>query len=707
MVASGQTGGVVYTMSLESWLANIFRLKRAISTEMGLVFTGSQPQYIPTYYTDIASGGFGKNEIVYACITAIVSSFAEAPLRVYRDKDWSVLPLHPLRKLIQNPNPFLSEYGLWEMSLIYLLLSGNLFIEKVRSASNKVVQLYPMRPDRVHIVPSREEFIAGYLYEINGQKYPIRREDVIHIKFGHPLNDYYGQSPVQANLRQIATDNEATDFTKVTLENRGIAPGLIIKTQEKLDEARLERLRSQLNTRFSGENRGKAMFLQKDMDVQSVSLNMHELAFPDMRDVSESRICSAFRVPPIVIGLNVGLKRATFANYEEARKAFFQDTIQPLQNRVDDDINHGLVADFGGGVTCRFDISEVTALAGIRQQKWDNVKQGVVGGWLTVNEARIEVGYPPVKGGDEFLRGLAITSTEAVPVITSTKAVPIAAARAPGVSLTKATPGSSGVGLLRSAIGRRARAEAFLNKIKDWAIKEFRQEGKDVMKLVRQYAPKGFTEAETKDPLQQELFDLQELWTKRIGEDGSEILMLILIDAGLAAAADVGVTFELGNEAVQAFIKNYAYKFAEGISDTSVESVRAIILRAQTEGLSYAEMVDELTSTFKGWTESRAMMVARTETIRAGNRAAEEIWRLAGFKRKQWLTAGDPCDYCLAMQGKTADIGANFYEQGDSLTPLPKDPEDPPIKPMVFNYEAIQAPPLHPNCRCCLVVADE
>jgi len=677
-------------MSIKSWFADIFTPKALGTSQVGIVGTGSlYPQYPPSDYTDMAAGGYGKNEVVYACIAAIVSSFAEAPLRVYSDKDDSEIPLHPLRQLIQNPSPFHSEYELWEMGLIYLLLDGDLFFEKVRSASNKVVQLLPMRPDRTHIVPSKEEFIAGYQYEINGVKYPLRREDVIHIKYGHPLNDYFGQSPLQAALRQVATDNEATDFTKVTLQNRGIAPGLIIKTQEKLDEARLERLRSQFLARYNADNRGKPMFLQKDMDVQTVSLNLHELMFPDLRDISEARICAAYRVPPIVIGLNVGLKRATFANYEEARKAFYQDTIQPLQNRVDDSINRGLVSDFGGGVTCRFDISRVTALADIRQKKWNNAKEGVVGGWMTVNEARVEVGLPQVQNGDEFLRGLAITGTEATPIVT---------ARAKGVSLIKATPGESGAGLLRSAIGRRARAEAYIPKIKTWAVKEFQLEAKEVMKVIRKYAPKGIT---TKDLLQQELFDLKELWTKRIGEDGAEILMIILIDIGIAEAALIGVTFELGNEAVQAFIKDYGFKFAEGISHTSIQDVQAIILRAQTEGLSYTEMVDAFTDQFKNWTSKRALMVARTETIRAGNRGAEEIWRMAGVKEKEWQIASDACDYCVAMQGKTADIGANFYEQGDSLTPLPKDPEDPedpPIKPMVFNYEAIQAPPLHPNC---------
>jgi len=67
----------------------------------------------------------------------------------------------------------------------------------------------------------------------------------------------------------------------------------------------------------------------------------------------------------------------------------------------------------------------------------------------------------------------------------------------------------------------------------------------------------------------------------------------------------------------------------------------------------------------------RAEMIARTETIRAFNTAAEQRYKAAGVKRWKWLAADDErmCSQCAARDRK-------IYEMGDEI------------------------PPLHPHCRC-------
>lgn len=258
-------------------------------------------------FRDLAEGGYRKNELVFACINEIATSAPEAPLRVYQTEDDEVLGQHPVRELIARPNPFMSEFELWELTIIHLYLDGNAYWEKVRSNAGRVVELWPLRPDRMRIVPG-DDWIQGYIYRVNGREFPLEPQDVIHFKLPNPLNDYLGMPPLVASLRAVATDNEMTDFAKVMLQN-GALPGVVVTTQEAIDQATVDRLSERWKQKFGGRKRGEPAFLQSGMEVEKIGLDMQELAFTDLRHISETRICMALGVPPILVGAVAGLAR--------------------------------------------------------------------------------------------------------------------------------------------------------------------------------------------------------------------------------------------------------------------------------------------------------------------------------------------------------------------------------------------------------------
>jgi hypothetical protein len=129
-------------------------------------------------------------------------------------------------------------------------------------------------------------------------------------------------------------------------------------------------------------------------------------------------------IPPIVVGANVGLKRATYANYGEARKAWWQDSLKPLYEHFDDTINTQLAPEFGDNVMVRWDFSNVPALQEEVTAVWDRNIRGVTAGFVTLNEARANIGLPNITGGDVLIRTL---NQYEVPVMeeTGAKALPI------------------------------------------------------------------------------------------------------------------------------------------------------------------------------------------------------------------------------------------------------------------------------------------
>src|SRR5690606_15642391 len=126
------------------------------------------PQYPATDYVGNARAGFEKSDIVYACIMERATTAPQAVLRVY-DANGEEVPDHPLRAVMARPNPLMSEFELFELTIIHLDLAGNAFWEKVRDRTGRVVELWPLRPDRVEIIPSPRRGIGGYVYRLGAE----------------------------------------------------------------------------------------------------------------------------------------------------------------------------------------------------------------------------------------------------------------------------------------------------------------------------------------------------------------------------------------------------------------------------------------------------------------------------------------------------------------------------------------------------------
>lgn len=376
---------------------------------------GPDPEYPAATFLNHVYQGFDKNELVYSCIQEKSTSIAEAPVRVYDAGGRSRDPIetHPLRLLMANPNPLMTEFEMYEMLQLHLDLAGNAFWEIVNDRAGRPVELWPLRPDLVRM--KRGATSVSYGYFVDGKTYPV---DVIHFRLPSPIDGLVGTPPMRAALRATALDNEATDFVKTLLQNHAI-PGVVVTMtdlEHALDEATTNRLKTKWKQSYGGRNRGEPAFLQAGMDVKELGLSLKDLEFPDLRTISESRICMSFGVPPILVGAKVGLDRSTFANYAEARKSFWEETLMPLQKRVASALNARLLPRFGSGsgvrrVKLMHDNSDVLALREDELARWTRATEAFRAGGLTMNDFRREVGQQPVAGGDVFFVPSGIIAT--------------------------------------------------------------------------------------------------------------------------------------------------------------------------------------------------------------------------------------------------------------------------------------------------------
>jgi len=527
-------------------------------------------------YFVFSQQGYLRNELVYRGLNMLAGAIAEAPLRVY-NRDGYALDGHPLRVLIKRPNPFMGEHLLWETTVLYLYLSGNAFWVKVRSRSGQVVELWPLRPDRLRIIPDNLRFVAGYIYEIGGHQYPLDAADIVHFKFPHPIYDYWGLSPLQAALRRIVIDNETADFTKVLLQNNA-TPSIAVTTQNAIDQATADRLSVRWREKFGGRNRGGPAFLQAGMDVKTIGLSMKDLAFPDLDASSQQRVLVALGVPPVLLG-----QEATFSNYAQARVSFYEDTAEPLQSRLDDRLESDLLyADFDASrdLELKFDTSRVSALRPVRELRWQNAQAGVQGGWLSVNRALAMVGETPEPDGDVYLRP---QTTLAVPVKSLSRA---------GAGEDKRAPEAAARALLRA-----------------WARGEFRRQAGDVMRLLK--TCRRALSAEHAAEIAAEIAALIPRW-EAAGAASAAGLSARASHLKSASGADPGAS--------------YAHGLARQISARVAADLGEILREARAGAFSIVEMRRRFEARFQEWDTSGAEAIATGQAHRAiGEEGGNEI----------------------------------------------------------------------------------
>jgi hypothetical protein len=229
---------------------------------------------------------------------------------------------------------------------------------------------------------------------------------VIHFQHGvNPYNWRIGVSPLQKVLREIATDNVASRYSTGILKNFGVVGAVLTNEDDNqtMTERAVEHLQALYRDKFGagGSNVGGLMIPTFKAKYQEVGRSPEQMALNTLRSVPEARICAALRVPAMVAGLSVGNEQKTYANYAEAREAFYEDCLMPLQKRIAEALTRYLLPEFGDDPKqrrFRWNYEEVRVL----RPDMDKESARATAEWqndgITLNEYREKIGEDSVEG---------------------------------------------------------------------------------------------------------------------------------------------------------------------------------------------------------------------------------------------------------------------------------------------------------------------
>jgi hypothetical protein len=167
-----------------------------------------------------------------------------------------------------------------------------------------------------------------------------------------------------------------------------------------------------------------------------------------------------------------------------------------------------------------------------------------------------------------------------------------------------------------------------------------------------------------------------------------ESMALLVIDA---------IADEVDGEIDRADVLGKAAEYAENMglrwSLSSRGQIERLVKDARDEGIDPIEPVEERLGE---WEEKQADKNGRREAVRGVNAIAKFAYIAAGVQVLRWMSSGEDCPYCEAMNGRTVGIMQSFFEGGESFMPQG-------AKGPLLIRGTVSHPPVHDGCDCAIV----
>ena len=193
----------------------------------------ARPEY-GSYYASSVS--------VYSAIKLRADAISRPPARLLR-RDFSggkvpVEDTHPAQQLLNRANRWYTRGDLWRATEIYLNLWGSAFWALDRDEEG-VREIWPLRPDRVSILPDRKRHIRGFVYQGHSGPVPYTPEEVIWLRYFNPLEEYAGLSPLAPARLAVDMGTDGLRFNRNFLRNSA-QPDFVLLTNDDMTDAEVE-----------------------------------------------------------------------------------------------------------------------------------------------------------------------------------------------------------------------------------------------------------------------------------------------------------------------------------------------------------------------------------------------------------------------------------------------------------------------------------
>lgn len=283
-------------------------------------------------------------------------------------------------------------------------------------ADRWLVMVDPVTPSLVRVPPGKFQLVDDGAGRVTAVQVVVADGTGAHtwrdldpgsalLDFGYAPRGPRGGSPLTALAQVLSEQNEAVRYRRQLWDRQSRITGVVSRDREWEDLAR-DRFSAGLR-RFAGKDgssAGGVMLLEDGMTYTQLDPpKATDTADLEGRRLADIEVCSAYHVPPELVGAREG----TFANVQAFRQLLYRDSLGPYLSALEGAIQP-LARLLGADPDTYVEANVAAKLRGSFEEQASVLQTSVGAPWLTRNEARARANLPAVPNGDDLVTPLNV-----------------------------------------------------------------------------------------------------------------------------------------------------------------------------------------------------------------------------------------------------------------------------------------------------------
>lgn len=343
--------------------------------------------------------GGESSAMVEACVSAYAQTVAMCPgdhWRKLENGGRERVAGSALSRVIRRPNDYQSISDFLLNLTRRLYAQGEAFALAVRNERGEIAELHLMRDGFALVGDDGSVFYALSGNEVVDRRFvlsaPIPARDVLHVRLHTPRHALKGVSPILATVLDLELAGAALNQQVAFYLNQA-RPSFMLETDQELTRAQAMELRASWDEQTKGEHAGGTPILAWGLKAKAVTSTAKDGELASMLKMSDQNVALAFRMPLQVLGLG----GTTFASTELLMQSWIASGLGFALNHIEEAF--GLLFRLRGMPDEYLEFDTRALLRSAYRDRIEGLRQGVIGGIYSPDEARAEMDLPAVPGG--------------------------------------------------------------------------------------------------------------------------------------------------------------------------------------------------------------------------------------------------------------------------------------------------------------------
>ena len=648
---------------------DLFKRKAKEPPPRGMAaFFGRNPVWTTQNITALTEAGYKNCMTIYRGVSLIGKAAAGIPWMLSkkslsRDGKDEKLFDHALLDLIKRPNEFQGQSAFIEGMAGFFHIAGNSYVLGVGPEGDRPPkELHWLFPHYVHIEKGDSvNPIKEYVYKADPTK-PLHYDpqEVLHLKTFHPLDFFYGLSPLSVAARGIDILNMALFWNMKLLQNDMRPPGGII-IEGTLTPGNRKILKENIKESYGGyENAATPIVLEGGQDWKPFAITPRDADWLNSMKQTVRFVCVTLGIAPELMGDG---ENKTYSNQKEARKGLYEETVLPFMDYMRDEFNNWLTPKFGDRLYLDYNRDAILALKEDRSAVFDRAQKST---FLMVNEKRKMTGHEEIPEGNVILVPISMIP---LGVDRDTEKGSKALERKSANKSFWTVPERKEALWNNFVILVKAKEKSF----KNLAVEYMRAQAKRIEKELKKVYSIDGLEPEAIFNIEDEAKEYQKKLTPwyvdafiRAGQAGIMASKGELYDL---EEKDGGPVFDLTPE-LEELLQQMVFNCGTKVNETMIDIIYRTIQRAMKESWTVedlTQMISHQVDEFMPW---RSRLWARDQTAKTENWGQVEGYKQTEFvEKKGWLSmfAPESRDSHMAADGQVVGLDEPFDVGGESM----------------------------------------